>query len=156
MSPGQMHLLLNQLPVAGTALGVFILAWGMAHRDERLERASLVVFVVAALATAAAFLTGERAEERMAAVAWSAVQRHHHVARLATIALLALGSASLLTLAAFRRRALPRWLPVLLLAMALVPVGALVWTANRGTRIHPPEPPPTAATRAEEVGAYEP
>jgi hypothetical protein len=152
-----MHLLMNQLPVAGAALGAFILAWGVTHHDERLERASLVVFVVAALATTAAFLTGERAaEERMAAVAWSAVERHHHWARLATIALLALGCASLLTLAAFRRKALPRWLPVLLLAMALVPVGALVWTANRGARIHPHREAPTTPPRAEEVGAYEP
>ncbi|MFL5381825.1 MAG: hypothetical protein ACJ8GN_04855 [Longimicrobiaceae bacterium] len=156
MSPVHLHLLMNQLPVAGTALGVFILARGVARHDEALDRASLVIFVVAAAATGLAFLTGERAEAGMTGVSGALIDRHHHLARLATGALGVLGAASLLTLAAFRRRALPRWLPVLLLAASLVPVGALVWTVNRGAEIRSREEVPATAVHAEEVGAYEP
>src|SRR4051794_18904226 len=110
MSPVHLHLLMNQLPVAGTALGMFILAWGVARHDEALDRTSLVIFVVAAAATGLAFLTGEHAEARMAGVSGALIARHHHLARLATVALGLLGTASLLTLASFRRRPLPRWL----------------------------------------------
>lgn len=156
MSPEHLHLLMNQLPVAGTALGAFILAWGVLHHDEALDRASLVVFVVAAAATGLAFVTGERAEARVTGVAGALIDRHHHLARLSTLSLGLLGAASLLTLAAFRRRALPRRLPVLLLAAALVPLGMLVWTVNRGAQIRSSEEVPAAAARAEEVGAYEP
>ena len=156
MSPATLHLLMNQLPVAGTGLGAFVLAWGVVRHDEALDRAGLVVFVIAAAATVLAFVTGERAEARVTGVAGALIDRHHHLARLATAALALLGAASLLTLAAFRRRALPRRLPVLLLAMALVPMGALVWTVNRGAQIRPPEEMPATAPHAEEVGAYEP
>jgi hypothetical protein len=156
MSPVDVHLLMNQLPLAGTALGAFVLAWGVARHDEGLDRTSLVIFVVAAAATGVAFLTGERAEAGVTGVSYALIDRHHHLARIATLSLGLLGAASLLTLAGFRRRALPRRLPVLLLAMALVPMGALVWTVNRGAQIRPPEEMPAAAPRAEEVGVYEP
>jgi hypothetical protein len=127
------------------------------------------MFVVAALAGIATFFTGKRAAGGVAGapeVPGALIDQHHAVARIATLALFALGAASVLTLAASRGRRLPRRVAILLLVVSLAPAVALVWTATRGGRIRHPELRPGAeapsvtvrapAAHAEEVGAYEP
>ena len=138
MSPAHFHLVLNHVPVIGMVIAIGLLAWAVLRRDERLVRVCLGLFAVLAVAGVAAFLTGEPAEEvveGLAGVSESAVEQHEEAARLAMIAMGALGLLSLACLFWFRKRLLPRQVAMLLLAAALVPAGAMAWTANLGGRI---------------------
>ena len=138
MSTVHLHLLLNHVPVIGTIVGLFLLAWAVFRRDQGLARVTLGLFAILAVVALAAFLTGEPAEEAvegLAGVTEEAIERHEEAALLATIALGLLGAASLGALVWFRHRALPRRVMAMLLALALVPAGAMAWTANLGGQI---------------------
>ena len=138
MSTVHLHLLLNHVPVIGTIVGLFLLAWAVFRRDQGLARATLGLFAILAVVALAAFLTGEPAEEAvegLAGVTEGSIERHEEAALLATIALGVLGAASLGALVWFRRRALPGRVLALMLVLALVPAGAMAWTANLGGQI---------------------
>lgn len=152
MSTVHLHLLLNHLPVIGTVIGLFLLAYAALRKDEGLVRVCLGLFAALAVVALATFLTGEPAEEAvegLAGVSESVIERHEEAALLATIALGALGALSLGALLWFRRRALPRFAAVLFLAAALVPAGAMGWTANLGGQIRHSEIRPGAAATGE-------
>jgi len=170
MSPVYLHMLVNQFPVAATVMGVAMLAYAVARGNESLSRTSLGLFVAAAVAAVGTFVTGRRAAGGLGGVpdvSGALIDQHHALARIATLALIVLGAASVVALAASRGRTLPRRVAFLLLLGSLAPAVALVGTATRGGRIRHPElrpgvESPSAAARrplaahAEEVGAYEP
>ena len=148
MSTVQLHLLLNHIPVIGTVIGLCLLAYAALRKDEGLARASLGMFAVLALLAGAVFLTGEPAEEAvegLAGVSEAMVERHEEAALLSTIALGVLGALSLGVLLSFRRRALPRIVPVILFAAGLLPAGAMAGTANLGGQIRHSEIRPGAS-----------
>lgn len=160
MSTVHLHLLLNHIPVIGTVIALCLLGYAALRRDDRLVRVCLGLFAVLALAAVAVFLTGEPAEEAvegLAGVSESIIERHEDAARLATIALAALGLLSVVTLLRFRRRAMPAWTAAAFLVLALVPVLTMARTANLGGQIRhseiraeTAEPPPILAGGAEE------
>jgi uncharacterized membrane protein len=138
MSTVHLHLLLNHVPVIGTIIGLCLLAWAVFRKDQGLARATLGLFAILAVVALATFLTGEPAEgavEGLAGVTKGSIERHEEAALLATLALGVLGAASLGALVWFRRRALPRRVMALMLVVALVPAGAMAWTANLGGQI---------------------
>ena len=138
MSMVHLHLLLNHVPVIGTIIGLCLLAWAVFRKDQGLGRATLGLFAVLAIVALATFLTGEPAEEAvegLAGVTEGSIERHEEAALLATIALGVLGALSLAALVWFRRRPLTRRVMALLLVVALVPAGAMAWTANLGGQI---------------------
>jgi hypothetical protein len=138
MSTVHLHLLLNHVPVIGTIIGLCLLAWAVFRADPGIARATLGLFTILAVVALATFLTGEPAEEAvegLAGVTEGSIERHEEAALLATIALGVLGAASLGALVWFRRRTLPRRVMVLVLALAVVPAGAMAWTASLGGQI---------------------
>lgn len=138
MSMVHLHLLLNHVPVIGTIIGLCLLTWAVFRRDQSLARAALGLFAILAVVALATFMTGEPAEEAvegLAGVSEGAIERHEEAALLATIALGVLGATSLGVLVWFRRRALPRRVLALMLALALVPASVMAWTANLGRQI---------------------
>ena len=138
MSTVHLHLLLNHVPVIGMIIGLALLAYAGLRKDDALVRVCLGLFTVLAVVAVAVFLTGEPAEEAvegLAGVSETLVERHEEAALTATIVLAVFGAVSLGALLRFRRRALPRLAMVALLAAALVPAGAMAWTANLGGQI---------------------
>ena len=138
MNPAHLHLLLNHVPVLG-AFGLLLLfTIAFLRRDSSLGRLTLVLSVAVAAASVAVFLSGEPAEELvedLAGVAESAIEPHEEFARVATIASGIFGAAALMTLIAFRRRELPRWITGSALVGALAVSGLMGWTANLGGQI---------------------
>ena len=63
MDAAHLHLMLNHIPVLGTAFGMALIAWALFRKSEELKRVSLGVFVIIALLAVPAYLTGEPAEE---------------------------------------------------------------------------------------------
>ena len=157
MSPLHLHLLLNHVPVIGTVIALGLLAWAVLRGDERIGRASFVLLAVLAAVAVVAFLTGEPAEEAVEGVAGipeALVERHEEAALLATIALGVTGALSLAALLLRRGRTLSRGAMLLLLAVGLVPAGAMAYTANLGGQIRHSEIRPGAvAGGVEGAGA---
>ena len=143
MNAAHAHLLLNHLPVLGTAFGVLLLLFAFVRKSDELKRLGLGVFVVAALTAVPAYLTGEPAEdivERLPGISKPMIEEHEEAAENGAVALGALGVMSLAGLLRFRRSAcLPQWLTVSSLVVALVVAALMARTATLGGRIHHPE-----------------
>lgn len=138
MSPVHAHLLLNHVPVIGTLIALGLLAFATVRGDDRIGRVSLGMLALLAASAVAAYLTGEPAEEaveHLAAVPEALIERHEDAALLATIALGVLGALSVAGLVFFRRRPLSRGVMLGLVLVALVPAGAMAYTANLGGQI---------------------
>ena len=57
------HLMLNHIPVLGTAFGLVLLVFSLWRKSEELKKASLVIFLISALVAVPVYLTGEPAED---------------------------------------------------------------------------------------------
>lgn len=137
------HLLLNHLPVLGTAFGTLLLLTGLLKRSDELKRLSLWVFVLAAVVAVPAYLTGEPAEsviERLPNVAENLIERHEDWALISLLATGLTGIVALLGWFSYRKaERLPQWLSAGALGLALVTSGLMAWTANLGGQIRHPE-----------------
>ena len=142
MNSVQIHLMLNHVPVLGTAIVVLTLGAGALLRNGTLIRFGLALLVLVALAGVPVLLTGSSAEERiehLPGVSERAIEAHEDVARPATIALGALGLVALAGLALSRRRAPSRTFAMGMLALTLTLGGVMAWTAHLGGIIRHPE-----------------
>lgn len=139
MNATHLHLVLNHVTVLGNLFGLVLLAYACWRKSEDLKKESLCAFLVAAVVAVPVFLTGEptaRAVKYLPGVSQPLLARHEEVAQLALALVLLLGLASLAGLfVAHRRKTLPAWFSVALLALSLVSGCVLAWTANLGGQI---------------------
>jgi uncharacterized membrane protein len=157
MNANHLHLMLNHLPVLGTAFGLGLLLFGLVRKSSELKKTALGVFVIVALAAVPVYLTGEPAEdgvESLPGVSKPVIKQHEEAAGAAFTGVVVLGVAALGGLILFRRgRALPVWFSVSLLVASLIVTGLMAWTANLGGQIRHSEiragNSPPAATGAK-------
>ena len=143
MNAAYVHLLLNHIPILGTAFGVLFLVYALVRNRTELKRIAQGIFVLAALAAVPVYLTGEPAEEvveHQPGVFEDAIEQHEGAALYALIGVEALGLLSLVGLFASRGdRDLPGGLMGVTLLLAVGVVGLMVWTAYLGGKISHPE-----------------
>lgn len=143
MNAAHLHLILNHIPVLGTAFGLALLAWGLIRGSDELRRASLGVLVIVSLFTIPTYLTGEPAEEaieHLSGVNQDAIEEHEDAAKFAFAGDLVLGAVALGGLIVFRgSRFAPAWLDILVLVLAVLVFAMMVRTANLGGHIRHPE-----------------
>lgn len=153
MNPAHLHLMLNHIPVLGTAFGLALLAWALFKRSEELKRVSLGVLVIVALFAIPAYLTGEPAEEaieHLPGVNEDAIEEHEEAAKFAFAGDLVLGAVALGGLLVFRgSKPAPAWLHILVLVLAVLVFAMMVRTANLGGHIRHPELSLTPAASAD-------
>ncbi len=139
MNATHLHLLLNHLPVLGTAFGLGLLLFGLWRTSNELKKTALGVFVLVALAAVPVYLTGEPAEEgveSLPGVSKSMMDSHEEAAGVAFVAVLVLGVASLGALVGFRPgKSLPAWCGNSVLVAALIVGGLMAYVANLGGQI---------------------
>lgn len=150
MNPAHLHLMINHVPVIGAIVAAGLLAYGVFRIDTDIARAALGLFVLMAVAGVAVYLTGEPAEElveELASVSSAALHQHEDAALLATILLGTYGVFATGVLLAFRKREarLPSRIGTLAVALSIVPLAAMAYTANLGGQI-----------RHTEIGSAEP
>lgn len=95
------HLLVNHIPLFTFFFGAAALAYGWWRRGRDFQIAGAALCVVGALATQAAFMTGERSEElveRLPGVTESIIEEHEEAAESARIAAVAAGALALVAL----------------------------------------------------------
>ena len=63
INPAHWHLMLNHIPVVGSAFAFLLLGWAIFRRSEELKRVGLAMVALVAAMTVPAYLTGEPAFE---------------------------------------------------------------------------------------------
>lgn len=113
MTLTHLHLMLNHVPVLGTAFGLGLLAFGIWRQSDELKKAALGFFVIAALIAIPAYLTGEPAEEvveSLPGVSDTIIEQHEQAAVIAFTGIVALGVVALAGLFFLRRgKLVPAW-----------------------------------------------
>jgi len=139
MNAPHLHLLLNHIPVLGTAFGLGLLGFALLRKSDELKKAALGFFLVTALFSVPAYLSGEPAEdvvEPLAGVSKPIVERHEEAAGMAFTGIVVLGAGALAGLIMFRgSKTVPAWFGSVVLAISLLVGGLMAWTANLGGQI---------------------
>ena len=134
-----LHLLLNHFPIIGTMVGAGLFLISFLVRAEDLRRSSLFVFVVMALLTIPAFMTGVGAQEKMVAdpsVSNTLIQRHEGAAELAVWFMEITGALAVVALWQSIRKASPaRWSKSAIVVFSIATVGLMARTGNTGGEI---------------------
>jgi uncharacterized membrane protein len=139
MNWAHVHLLVNHVAPIGAVLGLLVLVLGLAKRNGEFEKAAFWIFVWSALGAAAAYFTGEPAEEaveHLPGVSGAFVSRHEDAALVALIAIGMLGLLAAVGLVRARGAVpLRRGLVFAGLVLSIVAAGLLAWTATLGGQI---------------------
>lgn len=139
-----LHLLLNHFPIVGTMVGVGLFLMSFFVHSEGLRRSSLIVFVVMALLTIPAFITGMGAQVQMLEknpdISNALIQRHLGSAELSLWFIEITGALAVIGLwQAGRLVHPPRWNTLAVLLFSLVTVSLMARTGNTGGEIRHPE-----------------
>lgn len=164
MNPAHVHLVLNHFPIVGTALAALLLGIALASRTflaketaRGITLAGTILLAVSGASAAAAYLTGEPAEEQvedMPGVDEPAIEEHEERAEVATVfaVLLGVGAVAASIVGGRREGSLTVAVPF---GAALLSSGLMAWTGAAGGKIHHPEVRDGAALAAPEAGARE-
>lgn len=151
-----LHLVLNHIPVIGTAFALVLMFAAVVRGSEELRRVSLAAVVAIAVVAIPAYLTGEPAGDtvqHLPGVAAGAIDHHEDAASIAFTGLELAGVLALFGLIRYRRTpAIPRGFFRASVLLVIVVSGLMAWTANLGGQIRHPEiggssPPATQIER---------
>ena len=96
-----LHLLSNHLPIFGSILGAFVLAYGLWSKSNHTKIAAYFVLIFASIGALVANFTGEAAEEtveKIQGISESILHQHEEAAEFALIFMAILGVLSLVGL----------------------------------------------------------
>jgi hypothetical protein len=143
MTAAHLHLVLNHIPVLGAIFGVLLLAYGHWRASTSVTKAALGLLVGAGAVAVAVYLTGEPAEEiveGMAGMSHDALETHEAWGWYAALASVGTGLAALgALLYGWGRQSLAPWTVRIVLVLALLTSGLMVYTANLGGKVSHPE-----------------
>ena len=138
MNTVHLHLLLNHVPVLGTVFALVLLGVGLLRHSDEIKKVAFCAFAIFAAFAIPVFLTGEPAEkavEHFPGVSETIIETHEEAGTIAFGVILSLGAVALGGLAFFRRRPVPQWFALSVLALAIATSGLLGWTANLGGKV---------------------
>lgn len=148
MNGAQLHMLVNHLPVLGTAFGAALVAAGLLLRKDDVAKAGLWALVLAALSALPAYFSGEEAEEvveHLPGVLEPLIHDHEELAEKALAAALIMGGTAAGAL--WRLRTAATRVPLAVaLAFSLPVLGLMAYTAHLGGLIRHSELRPGAGT----------
>jgi len=150
MSQVHLHLLITHLPVFGSVLGAFVLAYGLWSKSNPTKMAAYLVFIVSGIGAGIAYLTGEGAEEaveKIQGVSENMIKLHEDAAMYALISFIVLGILSLFALiVTYKNSALTKTAATAILVVSLISFGLVSWTGYLGGQIRHTEIGNTAVT----------
>ena len=139
MDSAHLHLMLNHFPLFALVIGVPIVLYGAVRNSQAMVNTGLIIFLAAAVVAEPTYLTGEPAEEiveKLPGVSEAFIESHEDAAKLALGFAIVTGIASAVGLAiGLFKPALQRFTATPALLLAVVTLGLMGWTANRGGQI---------------------
>ena len=155
MDPIRLHLILNHLPIIGSAIALMVLLVGIFRNNLTVIRTALAVGVVTLAAVPVVNWSGEEAEEQIEDAAWldaegnDWLEEHEERAEIAVNTLLSALVVCILALAlgAYREG----WLRLAAIVAALsltIGLGNGIWAADAGGKIRHSEIRPQAGESA--------
>jgi uncharacterized membrane protein len=142
-------MMINHLPILGTAFGLLLMLGGYATGSRDIKKAALATLVFTGISAGATFLTGEPAEEAVknwVYVSEHYIEHHEEAALIAMIASVTLGILSAAVLIRSKGADVRKACGMAVILGAVVVSGLMAWTANYGGQINHPE------IRAEDAG----
>lgn len=101
MEVSHIHIVINHVPLLGTAFGLILLISGLIFKNKSLEKVGLITFVVIGLATIGTYFSGKKAIgpiKEIAGTSREAIHEHSDMAETALYLMLGLMLASLTVL----------------------------------------------------------
>jgi uncharacterized membrane protein len=101
MNNAHLHLAVNHLPIVGIIIGLLVLLSGMLLKRPQVKATALGIFIFSSIATIAAYLTGEGAEEvveNIPGISETLIHTHEEYAELFFALTLILGAIAIVTL----------------------------------------------------------
>lgn len=138
MSATHLHLLINHLPLFGSAIAIVLLAWALRARSRDLTRAGLILTVVCGVGGFIAKQSGHEAEEQVESLPWASkelIHEHEEAADWAWVLLVAGGAAAAVALFRMRGGQAARMETGVVLGLVTVAFLATVKTALEGGKI---------------------
>ena len=139
MDQTHIHLLITHLPIFGSILGGFVLAYGLWTKSNQTKIAAYILFITSSIGAVIGYLTGEAAEEtveNIAGVSKNLVEQHEDFAVIALVSLIVLGIASVVGLFLTSRKSpLTRAVAMVALFASLVSFGLVARTGYLGGQI---------------------
>ena len=139
MSQVHLHLLITHLPVFGSILGALVLGYGLWTMSSQTKNAAYFLFIISAVGTGIAYLTGEGAEEateKIGGVSENMIKLHENSAMYALVSLVVLGVASIFALVETRlKTSLVKSTATLTLLLSLISFGLVARTGYLGGQI---------------------
>ena len=139
MSQVHLHLLITHLPIFGSIIGALVLGYGLWTKSSPTKSAAYFLFIIAAIGTGIAYLTGEGAEEateKISGVSENMIKLHEDSAMYALISLIVLGVASIFALVETSlKTSLIKSTATLTLILSLISFGLVARTGYLGGQI---------------------
>lgn len=138
MSDTHLHLLINHLPLFGSAIAVVLLGWAVTARSRDLTRAGLILTLVCGVGAYAAHWTGDGAEEQVEDLPWAErelIHEHEEAADWALWILAAAAVVSAVGLVRMRKEGTARLEATAALVLVVFGFAATAKTALEGGKI---------------------
>lgn len=139
MDQTHVHLLITHLPIFGSILGAFVLAYGLWSKSNHTKIAAYYVLIISAIAAGISYLTGEAAEEtaeNLQGVSETIIEQHEEFALFALIGLAIVGLFALVGLyLTLVNSALIKTVATLTLILSLLSFGLMARTGYLGGQI---------------------
>jgi len=156
MNSAHLHLILNHLPIIGTAFVAVFLAAAIYYGNREFQKLAFAAFVFLALVTVAVYFSGQGAEEiveDLPGVSHDLIEGHEGAGLLVFIGMGLLGAGALAGLVLFRKaEEVPRKFAVGVLGVSVVCLLLASWAALLGGKIRHPEAHGATAGAATEHG----
>jgi hypothetical protein len=138
MSNTHLHMMINHLPLFGSAIALVLLGWALMARSRDLTRAALILTLVCGVGAYAAHWTGDRAEHQVEDLPWAdrdLIHEHEEAADWAQWILAAAALVSAVGLVRMRKEGTARLETGIVLFLVCFGFAATAKTALDGGKI---------------------
>jgi len=143
MNYSHIHIVLNHFPTIGTSFGLALLAYALWKKDQELQIASCITFMVMGMLAIPTVITGAAADQAIAerpGVNLAMIELHRDAAIVAFVFLALTGTFAWLGLWQYRRfRAPSRWTLWTVAGLSVITLAFMVQTGTLGGEISHPE-----------------
>ncbi|MEO6694591.1 MAG: hypothetical protein ABIY50_07640 [Ignavibacteria bacterium] len=144
MNSAHLHLVLNHIPVIGSAIAIFVLILGMLKKSDDVKKVGAMILLLTALITIPVYLSGKSSEAKIEGnyedVDEEFIEAHEEFALNSFIVMDIAGAIALFALVFYRKpKIFPNYISYLILFLLIISNGMMAYTANLGGKIHHPE-----------------